>query len=459
MRELSTVAAISTSLGTGAIGIVRMTGPESVEICDRLFQGGNGPLAGAESHTLHYGCIADPDDGQLVDEVLVSVMRGPATYTREDIVEINCHGGPVAQQGVMSLLLKQGAGLATPGEFTRRAFLNGRIDLVQAESVAQIVSAKTEAGLRVAVSQLEGSLSQEIAAVRGEALHVLAAVEAGIDFSDEDIESLDRQGVSERLADVGERLESLIDTAFVGRVLCEGVRTAIVGKTNVGKSSLLNALLMRDRAIVTEIPGTTRDTIEEIINIGGIPLQLIDTAGLRPGGDKVERIGVERSRRAMEEANLVLCLFDGSEAEDDQDRALFTSVPADRTIFVINKADLFRGQQPRFNRGLLPTEPVVISAMTRQGLAELRGKISSLILGGSLPPLEGPIVTHERHKHLLLQALSSIEVARQGVAAGLGEELLAEELREALAHLGEITGEEIVEDLLDRIFQEFCIGK
>lgn len=436
-----------------------MTGPEAVEICDRLFRGKSGPLADAATHTLHYGSIADTGEGDLVDEVLVSVMRGPATYTREDIVEINCHGGPVAQQRVLSLLLKYGAELATPGEFTRRAFLNGRIDLVQAESVAQIVSAKTEAGLRVAMSQLEGSLSDEIDGIRDELLGVMAAVEAGIDFSDEDIEGLDREGAAGKLEQVGERLDRLIESAFVGRVLCEGVRTAIVGKPNVGKSSLLNSLLMRDRAIVTEIPGTTRDTIEEIINIGGIPLQLIDTAGLRPGGDEVERMGVERSRRAMGEANLVLCLFDGSQPEDDHDRALVTSVPAERTVFVINKADLFRGQQPRFNGGVLPSEPVVISAMTRQGLSELRERISSLILGGSLPPLEGPIVTHERHKHLLLQAFTAVGLARQGLSAGLGEELLAEELRGALSSLGEITGDEIVDDLLDRIFQEFCIGK
>lgn len=459
MQKPSTVAAISTSLGTGAIGIVRMTGPDSIAICDRLYQGKRGRLEAAASHTLHYGAIADPDGGALVDEVLVSVMRAPGTYTREDIVEINCHGGPVAQQRVMSLLLAQGADLATPGEFTRRAYLNGRIDLVQAESVAQIISAKTEAGLRVAMSQLEGALSREIACLRQDILGALATVEAGIDFSDEDIDKLDRDLLGQVLTGTEERLRQLIDSAFVGRVLCEGVRTAIVGKPNVGKSSLLNALLMRERAIVTEIPGTTRDTIEEIINIGGIPLQLIDTAGLRPGGDEVERIGVERSRRAISEADLVLCLFDGSEPEDDHDRALLTSVPSDRTIFVINKADLFRGQQARFNRGLLPAEPVTISAVTRQGLSRLKEKISGLVLGGALPPLEGPMVTHERHKQLLTESLASLGRARQGLKVGLGEELLAEELRGSLGALGEITGDEIVEDLLDRIFQEFCIGK
>lgn len=460
MREVPTIAAISTPLGAGAIGIVRMTGPQAIAICDRLYsQPGGETLAQAPSHSLRYGAIHDPATGELVDEVLVGVMRAPGTYTREDVVEVNCHGGPVAQQKLLSLFLEQGAQLASPGEFTRRAFLNGRIDLAQAESVAQIIGAKTEAGLRVAMSQLDGSISAEMRSLRLSILSVMAAIEADIDFSDEDIEELDRENAGESLGRIQERLEELIESAFVGRVLSEGVRTAIVGKPNVGKSSLLNSLLMRERAIVTEIPGTTRDTIEEIINIQGIPLQLIDTAGLRPAEDEVEQIGVERSRRAMKEADLIICLFDGSEPEDDHDRALLTSVPGDRTIYVINKCDRFRGQAPRFNRGLLPAEPVLISAMTRQGLQILKERIAQLVLGGSLPPLEGPIVTHERHRLLLEQARDFLERSRQGLRVGLGEELIAEELRGVLASLGEITGEEIVEDLLDTVFREFCIGK
>ncbi len=452
------MAAISTSLGTGAIGIVRMTGPDSIAICEKLFRGG-ASLPDAESHSLHYGHITDPGTGEQVDEVLVAVMRGPGTYTREDIVEINCHGGPVAQQRILSLLLDHGAGLAGPGEFTRRAFLNGRIDLVQAESVSQVVSARTEAGLRVAVSQLDGSLSSEIMDIRDSIIHCLAPVEAGVDFSDEDVGEVDREELGSRLAGVAARLEELIESAFVGRVLSEGVRTAIAGKPNVGKSSLLNAMLMRERAIVTEVPGTTRDTIEEIINIKGIPLRLIDTAGLRTSSDEVEQKGVQRSYRAINEADLVLCLFDGSEREDDQDRALITSMPAAKTIFVLNKVDLFRGRQPAFNRGLLGSESVLVSALTRQGLPQLRDRIASLVLGGSLPPLEGPVITHERHRKLLEECLDSLDRARQGLRVGLGEELIAEELRAAAGSLGEITGEDLVEDLLDVIFRDFCIGK
>lgn len=459
MQGVPTIAAISTPLGTGAIGIVRMTGPRAVEICDEVFRGKK-QLASVRSHTLNYGTIHDPKTGDLIDEVLVGIMRAPSTYTREDIVEVNCHGGPVAQQKILTLFLDRGARLATPGEFTRRAFLNGRIDLAQAESVAQIVSAKTEASLKVAMAQLEGSLSREIKSIRRDVIGVLAAVEADIDFSEEeDIEELNRNDTEKHLALIKERLDELVESAFVGRVLSQGVRTAIVGKPNVGKSSLLNSLLMRERAIVTEIPGTTRDTIEEIINVRGIPLQLIDTAGLRPAGDEVEQIGVERSRRAMKEADLILCLFDGSSREDDHDRALLTTVPPEKTVYVINKADKFRGRQPEFNQALLPAEPVIISALTRQGLRKLKEKIAEFVLGGALPPLAGPIVTHERHRRLLAEASKAVARAQQGLRVGLGEELIAEELRSALSSLGEITGEEIVEDLLDVIFQEFCIGK
>lgn len=460
MHDFPTIAAISTPLGAGAIGIVRMTGSESIAICDRVFRSRSGrKLSESDSHTLHYGIIGDPESGVRIDEVLAGVMRAPGTYTRENIVEVNCHGGPIAQRNILSLFLRHGAELARPGDFTRRAFLNGRIDLAQAESVAQIISAKTEAGLKVALAQLEGTLSEEIGEIRRALLVLLASTEAQIDFSDEDVEELDRAELDGRLEQVETRLRELIDSAFVGRVLSEGVRTAIVGKPNVGKSSLLNSLLMRERAIVTEVPGTTRDTIEEIINVEGIPLQLIDTAGLRPSNDEVEQIGMERSRRAMREADLVLCLFDGSEREDDHDRALITSVPAEKAIYVINKADRFRGRAPSFNQGLLPTRPVVISAMTRQGLKDLKERIASKVLGGTLPPLEGPIITHERHRGLLEDAAESLALARQGLRVGLGEEIIAEELRGALASLGEITGEEFVEELLDVIFHEFCIGK
>ena len=458
MGEAPTIAAISTSLGAGAIGIVRLSGAAAISICDKVFRG-KLPLAEAGSHTIHLGTIFDTTSGEIVDEVLVSVMRAPATYTREDIVEVNCHGNAVAQQKVLSLFLDHGAQLATPGEFTRRAFLNGRIDLAQAESVARIVSAKTEAGLKMAVSQLEGVLSREIASIRSSILRVLATFEAGIDFSDEDVDEIDASDAGKQLRQLRDRIDELIETALTGRVLSEGVLTAIVGKPNVGKSSLLNSLVMRERAIVTEIPGTTRDTIEEIISVGGIPLKLTDTAGLRPANDEVEKLGVERSRQAIREADLILCMFDGSQHEDDHDRALMTSVPADRTIYVINKCDLFRGRSPVFNQGLLPSRPVVISAMTRQGLRILKEKVADKVLGRSFPSPQSPVVTQERHRRLLADASEAIGRAEQGLRVRLGEELIAEELRLALRSLGEITGEEIMEDLLDVIFQEFCIGK
>ncbi|MHB0914738.1 MAG: tRNA uridine-5-carboxymethylaminomethyl(34) synthesis GTPase MnmE [Thermoleophilia bacterium] len=460
MSEPTTIAAISTPMGSGAIGIVRLTGPRALAICDDIFRPARGAgLAESASHTLHYGTIIDPEDEAHVDEVLVGVMKAPDTYTREDIVEVNCHGGPVAQRRILSLFIDRGASLASPGEFTRRAFLNGRIDLAQAESVAGIIGAKTEAGLRVAMAQLEGSVSDEIGEIRDVILLGLAAVEADIDFSDQDIAELDRKGAEVRLAEVEARIRELIETAIVGRVLSQGVNTAIVGKPNVGKSSLLNALLMRERAIVTEVPGTTRDTIEEIINIQGLPLKLIDTAGLHAAGDEVEQMGIERSRRAIADADLVLCLFDGSQPEDDQDRGLITSIPKEKAIYVINKSDLFRGQRPRFNGGLLPSEPVLISAMTRLGLKDLKQRIADFVLGGALPPLTGPIITQERHQRLLERSAKALATAQQGLRVGLGEELIAEELRASLSALGEITGDEIVDDLLDVVFREFCIGK
>lgn len=460
MVNFPTITAISTPMGIGAIGIVRLTGSAAIAICDRVFNGsGIGSLADAASHTLNHGIVVDPDNDEAVDEVLVGVMRAPATYTREDVVEVNCHGGVVAQQQILSLFLRQGAELATPGEFTRRAFLNGRLDLAQAESVAQIINARTEAGLKVATAQLEGALSREIHDCRRAILTVLATVDADIDFADEDIEELDRGGAGEKLAGIRASLERLIDSAFVGQVLSEGVRTAIVGKPNVGKSSLLNALLMRDRAIVTEVPGTTRDTIEEIISIDGIPLKLIDTAGLRHTSDAVEQVGVERSRQAIREADLILCLLDGSQREDDRDRALITSLDAGKAIFVINKSDCFRGRQPLFNQGLLPSEAVIISALTRQGISALKERVAGKVIGGALPDLGGAIVTRERHRDLLQKASGCLGRADQGLRVGLGEELVAEELRGAMVALGGITGEELGEDLLDVIFQEFCIGK
>ncbi len=458
MEKKPTVAAISTPLGAGAIGIVRMTGLEAIAICSHVFQGKH-RVEEAVSHSLCYGNIVNPDSGEAIDEVLVSVMKSPGTYTREDMVEVNCHGGPVAQQKILALLLDHGAELAPPGEFTRRAFLNGRIDLAQAESVAQIVSAKTDAALKVAMAQLEGSLSAEIKSLRQEILAVLGALEAGLDFSDEDIEDLDREEAGARLSQIKERMDELIESAFTGRILSHGVRTAIVGKPNVGKSSLLNALLMRDRAIVTEIPGTTRDTIEEIINVGGVPLKLIDTAGMAPASDVVEQIGVSRTHQAVSEADLILCLFDGSGREDDRDRALLTSLPPEKTIYVINKCDLFRGRLPLFNQGLLPSPPVIISAFTRQGLRELKEKISHLILGEALCLATSPIVVLERHQRLLASASKCLLKVEQGLRVGLGEEIISEEVRAALAALGEITGEEMMDDLLDVIFREFCVGK
>ena len=305
-----TIVAVSTATGRGAIGIVRLSGPQALAIVAEAFRPAGLPRLPDDSHVIHYGRIVDPADGETIDEVLVGVMRAPRTYTREDVVEVNCHGGPVAQRAVLRLLVRLGARLAEPGEFTRRAFLNGRIDLAQAESVASIVAARSSGALRASLRQLEGGLSERLRVVRRELLGQLASIEATVDFSDEDVDELDWARVGEGLSAASADLVRLLDTAFLGRVLEQGVRTAIVGKPNVGKSSLLNALLMRERAIVSDVPGTTRDTVEELMEIGGIPIHLVDTAGMRSGGDHVEQLGVQRSLQAMELADLVLAVID-----------------------------------------------------------------------------------------------------------------------------------------------------
>ncbi|MCL5942408.1 MAG: tRNA uridine-5-carboxymethylaminomethyl(34) synthesis GTPase MnmE [Actinobacteria bacterium] len=337
-----TIVALSTASGAGAIGIVRLSGPQAVPLGSLVFRParGTGTFGAGESHRLRYGHVVDPSSGITVDEVLAVAMRAPATYTREDVVEIHCHGGPAAQRAVLRLLVRLGARPAEAGEFTKRAFLNGRLDLTQAESVAAIVGARSSSALRAAVRQLEGGLAERLRSIRRSLVSVLAQVEVGIDFSDEDPGEIDRPALAARVEAVERELRALLQTAFLGRLLEQGVRTAIVGRPNVGKSSLLNGLLMRERAIVSEIPGTTRDTVEELVEVAGIPLHLVDTAGLRESEDTVERLGIERSRQAMQTADLVLAVFDLSSPLEAEDADLLAELQPERTILVGNKCDL-----------------------------------------------------------------------------------------------------------------------
>lgn len=465
-----TIVAVSTALGKAAIGIVRMSGPDALTIASGCVVPAGGKELSSESHRLTYGRVVDPSDGGAVDEVLVSVMRAPRTYTREDIVEIHCHGGPAAQRAVLRLLVRLGARIAEPGEFTRRAFLNGRIDLTQAESVAAIVSARSSGALRASLRQLEGGLSDRLRESRRRLVSHLAMIEATVDFSDEDVDELDWAALAVGLAEVRSDLERLLQTSFLGKALEQGVRTAIVGRPNVGKSSLLNALLMRERAIVSDIPGTTRDTIEELMEIGGIPIHLVDTAGMRVGGDHVEQLGVQRSLRAMEQADLVLAVFDLSEAWSEADDRLAERLDSARTVVVGSKSDLVAGRSGRPAFGALLAKVVEasgkdgwlfcsVSSVTGEGLDDLRELITKAIAGEEGLHLEDPVLATERQRGLVEEAVRCAQAAVEGASVRRDEELVCEDIRAAVQALGHITGEDLTADLLDEIFSRFCLGK
>lgn len=451
-----TIAAISTPLGEGGIGIVRLSGPESTGIVQRLFRPA-GRRAGGDlpPRQLILGHIVDPASGQQVDEVLVSFMPAPHTYTRQDVVEINCHGGMVATRRVLELCLLAGARLAGPGEFTLRAFLNGRIDLAQAEAVLDIVRAKTSAGLQVAVGQLSGALSERVRALRQRLLGVQAHVVASIDFPEDEISQID---VDVELEDIERALVHLLETADRGMIYRQGIRTAIIGRPNVGKSSLLNALLRTNRAIVTPIPGTTRDTVEEMLNLQGIPLVLVDTAGLdRAPRDPIEELGMERSRVALESADLVLAVVDGSMPLQPQDQAILDLIGERPALVVINKCDL----PLALDENALPAgrPRIRISALTGDGLPELEARILDMVLGGHVTAQNEAVVSNPRHKQALSTALAGVRAARGAHQDGLPADCISIDLSEALDALGQITGETADEELLDRIFREFCIGK
>jgi tRNA modification GTPase len=466
-----TIVAVSTATGAGAIGIVRMSGPAAVSIAASVFRPGRAAAIGpSDTNRLVYGHVFDPRDGQDVDEVLLAIMRGPHSYTREDIVEVHCHGGVAAQRAVLRLLVHSGARPAEPGEFTRRAFLNGRIDLAQAESVAAIVAARSSGALRASLRQLEGGLSDRLRTVRRSLLGLLAQIEATVDFSDQDVDPLDWDLLGDGLLTVRADLDRLLRTAFVGRALEQGVRTAIVGKPNVGKSSLLNALLMRERAIVSDIPGTTRDTVEELMEIGGIPIHLVDTAGIRSGGDHIERLGVERSVRAMEQADLVLAVVDISRSWDNADRGLVHGLDQARSIVVCNKNDLVEDGERRAEalgaylvdgrqQEAVPWKVCSVSAVSGEGLDVLRGLIQRVISGGEGLHLEEPVLASERQRALVGDAFDRTQAAFDATSSGRDEELICEDIRGAVQALGRITGEDLTQDLLDEIFSRFCLGK
>jgi len=455
MFETDTIAAISTPTGEGGIGIVRVSGPGAFAVAEKIFRSPRGKnISDTPTHTILYGHIVDAE--QIIDEVLISVMKGPHTYTREDVVEINCHGGPVPLRKVLEAVLRNGARPALPGEFTQRAFLNGRIDLVQAEAVMDVITAKTDESKRIALEQLSGGLSETISAVRDAVMETCAHIEAYIDFPEEEIELSTVRELRESMERACSTVSGLIDTFEQGRFFREGLSVAIVGRPNVGKSSLLNALLKRDRAIVTDLPGTTRDTIEEYLNIGGVPVRIIDTAGIRESHDLPEQEGVKRSLRAIEGADLVLAVIDASEAVSEEDRQVLSRLGERKAIVVLNKVDLSEGERKDDVQGAMT---VPVSAKLGLGIDELKDAILSQALSGGSEAREGVIVTNVRQKNLLLLCRDSLRAAVRDLDSEKPLEIVALSLRDALQRLGEIVGVVTTDDILNKIFDDFCIGK
>ncbi len=460
--EFDTIAAVSTPPGEGAIGIVRLSGDDALKVADQVYQSGSKSLATVPSHTIHYGHIYDPKSTEVIDEVMVSVMRSPKTFTREDVVEINCHGGITSVNQVLQIVLQNGARLAEPGEFTKRAFLNGRIDLSQAEAVMDLIRAKTDKAMYLALQQLDGNLSSLIRNLRSEILDTLAQVEVNIDYPEyDDVETLTAQLLVEKAYQVKASINQLLQTASQGKILREGLATAIIGRPNVGKSSLLNFLLQEDKAIVTEIAGTTRDIIEEYVNVRGVPLKLVDTAGIRETEDIVEKIGVERSRQALSEADLVLLVFNQNEPLTDEDKLLIEATDENHRIVILNKVDLPNQLDLVALESLVDPESIVkTSILTKSGIDVLEEKIAALFFtGGATGDRDATYVSNVRHIALLHDAEAALDEVISGIEADMPVDLVQIDMTRCWDLLGEITGDSVQDELLTQLFSQFCLGK
>ena len=457
MRD--TIAAISTAVSASGIGIIRVSGNRAVEIADQVYRRKkkNWNLSDAETHTIHYGHIYD--GGEMVDEVLVMLMRAPRTFTGEDTVEIDCHGGVYAMKRVLETVLKQGARIAEPGEFTKRAFLNGRLDLSQAEAVMDVIQSKNQHALNNSIRQLKGSVKQKITEIRQKILYETAYIEAALD----DPEHMSLDGFDDRLLDTVEeqkdRIEQLLSTSEDGKMIQEGIRTVIVGKPNAGKSSLLNVLLGEERAIVTEIAGTTRDTLEEYIHMGGVTLRLVDTAGIRQTSDLVESIGVDKALNQAEQADLVLYVADASVPLDESDYQIMDMITGKQAIIILNKSDLPEKVSARELERLTGKQVITVSAKEETGLEELKSQIESMFFQGKLHLPEDVYITNLRHKKLLQEAVESLNQVLDSLHAHMPEDFYSIDLMSAYEALGSILGESVDEDVINEIFHKFCVGK
>ncbi|MBW5448801.1 tRNA uridine-5-carboxymethylaminomethyl(34) synthesis GTPase MnmE [Cohnella sp. CFH 77786] len=454
-----TIAAVATALGEGSIAVVRVSGPEAIETVDKVFRS-KSDLRSAATHTVHYGWIADPDDGRVLDEVLVTVLKGPRSFTAEDVVEVSTHGGIIAVKSVLELILRHGARMAEPGEFTKRAFLNGRIDLAQAEAVIDLIRSKSDRAFQLARKQSEGSLSKRIVPLRAQLIELLAHVEVNIDYPEHDVAEVTSGVIRDTCGTVLLQVKDLLRTAGEGKILREGITTAIVGRPNAGKSSLLNALARENKAIVTDIPGTTRDIVEETVSLGGIPLRLLDTAGIRETSDVVERIGVERSRSALGEADLILLVLNRHEPLHEDERELLMQLKDRPALVVVNKIDLPAQLEVSEIVSLYGSERIVpVSAKEGIGLDELEAAVSRMFFSGSVEASDLTYVSNSRHIAALHRAGKSLEDAIAAAGEGVPVDLIQIDISAAWEALGEILGDTAGESLLDQIFSQFCLGK
>jgi tRNA modification GTPase len=454
-----TIAAIATPMGEGGIAVIRVSGDEAVAICDKIYRGKD-RLQEVPTHTVRYGFIHHPSTGARIEEVLVTVMRAPRTFTREDVVEISCHGGFVSVKKVLDLLLQEGARVAEPGEFTKRAFLNGRIDLSQAEAVIDLIRAKSDRAFKIALKQSEGSLSKQIKLLRHQLVELMAHIEVNIDYPEHDVEEMTNAYIKDKCAAALEEIDRLLRTAEQGKILREGIVTAIIGRPNVGKSSLLNTLAQEEKAIVTDIAGTTRDVIEEYVHVNGIPLKLLDTAGIRETTDLVEQIGVERSQHALAEADLILFVVNGAEPLQPDEHTLIEQLRDRQVIVIINKLDLPQQIETGYLREVFGEDKVVsMSLLEQQGITDLEKAIANIFFSGQLESNDLTYVSNVRHIHLLKQAYGSLTEAYGAAESFVPIDMIQIDIRNAWEHLGEIIGDSVSESLIDQIFSQFCLGK